>query len=104
MGIKCKFLAQNAGTITKGCLRLVIIPISTSGSRYRYGSGCTECQDPFRFSYGDTDFSYLMDNYLEDYFQWCADDPDFSSGYSLDSLGKHTFEYVNPIWMRELPD
>ena len=54
--------------------------------------------------YGDTDFSYLMDNYLEDYFQWCADDPDFSSGYSLDSLGKHTFEYVNPIWMRELPD
>lgn len=54
--------------------------------------------------YGDADFSYLMENFLEDYFQWCADDPDFSSGYSLDSLGKHTFEYVNPIWTRELPD
>ena len=28
-----------------------LIPPSTSGSRYRYGSGCTECQNPFRFSY-----------------------------------------------------
>ena len=41
METKCKFSAQNAGTMTKDCLRPAIVPISTSGSQHRYGFGYT---------------------------------------------------------------
>lgn len=52
--------------------------------------------------FGDTDFSYLMDNFLTDYFEWCEFAPDFSSGYSTDSLGNFAFQYKNPIYNREI--
>ena len=54
--------------------------------------------------YGDTEFSHLMDNFLTHYFEWCAEDSDFSSDYSPDSLGEYTFKYVNPIYMRNIKD
>ncbi len=46
--------------------------------------------------YGDTDFSYLIDNFLTDYFEWCNDD----TRYCIDNLGDYTFEYANPIYNR----
>ena len=52
--------------------------------------------------YGDTEFSYLMDHFLTHYFEWCAEDSDFSSEYSADSLGDFTFKYVNPIYIRNI--
>ena len=50
--------------------------------------------------YGDNEFSFLMDNFLIHYFEWCAEGSDFSSEYSADSLGDFTFKYVNPLYMR----
>ena len=54
--------------------------------------------------YGDTEFSYLLDNFLIHYFEWCAANADYSSHYSVDSLGDFTFKYVNPIYMRNVED
>ena len=52
--------------------------------------------------FGDADFSYLMENFLMDYFEWCEVATDFSSGYSAEFLGEFTFKYANPIYNREL--
>ena len=52
--------------------------------------------------FGDTEFSYLLENFLVDYFQWCENSTDFSSNYSVESLGDIPFQYINPIWKREL--
>ena len=52
--------------------------------------------------FGDADFSYIMENFLTDYFEWCKVASDFSSGYSAESLGDAAFQYVNPIWERKL--
>ena len=52
--------------------------------------------------FGNTDFSYLMDNFLMDYFEWCEDATEFSSSYSADELGVYIFQYANPIYNREL--
>lgn len=52
--------------------------------------------------FGDADFSYIMENFLTDYFEWCKAASDFSSGYSAESLGDAAFQYVNPIWERKL--
>jgi hypothetical protein len=54
--------------------------------------------------YGDAEFSYLMDHFLMHYFKWCGEDPDYSSNYSADSLGKFTYKYVNPLYMRNVKD
>ena len=51
--------------------------------------------------FGDADFSYIMENFLTDYFEWCEAASDFSSGYSAEYLGDATFQYVNPIWERK---
>lgn len=52
--------------------------------------------------FGDTDFSYLMENFLTDYFAWCTAAADFSSAYCLESLGDFAFQYENPIYNRKL--
>ena len=51
--------------------------------------------------FGDMDLSYLMENFLADYFAWCENNAAFSSGYATDALGDFTFQYVNPIWKRK---
>lgn len=48
--------------------------------------------------FGDTDFSYLTDKFLTDYFEWCETATDFSSEYSIKELGVYTFQYENPIY------
>lgn len=52
--------------------------------------------------FGNTDFSYLMENFLTDYFAWCTAAADFSSAYCLESLGDFAFQYENPIYNRKL--
>ena len=52
--------------------------------------------------FGNTEFSFLLENFLKDYFQWCEASTDFSSDYSIESLGDIPFQYVNPLWVREL--
>lgn len=52
--------------------------------------------------FGDADFNYLIENFLTDYFEWCEESSDFTSGYSAESLGCFTFQYENPIYNREL--
>ena len=54
--------------------------------------------------YSDGDFSYLLNYFLAHYFNWCAVDPNFSSNFSKDHLGYYSYQYVNPIWQRELTD
>ena len=50
--------------------------------------------------YGDTEELFLLENFLEDYFEWCEDSEEYSSDYSMDSLGDVTFQYVEEIWNR----
>lgn len=52
--------------------------------------------------FGDTEHSYLMENFLTDYFAWCEAASDFSSDFSAESLGEFVFRYENPIYNREL--
>ena len=47
--------------------------------------------------YGNTEHSYILENFLEDYFKWCEDSEDFSSDYSMESLGDVTFQYTKDI-------
>lgn len=41
---------------------------------------------------GETDFSYLKDMFLTNYFEWCKASSDFSSAYAIDALGDVTFQ------------
>lgn len=41
---------------------------------------------------GETDFSYLKDMFLTNYFEWCKASSDFSSAYAIDELGDVTFQ------------
>ena len=47
--------------------------------------------------YGDTEELSLLENFLEDYFKWCEDSEEFSSDYSMESLGDVTFQYTKDI-------
>jgi hypothetical protein len=51
--------------------------------------------------YGDTAESFLLDNFIKDYFQWCEDAENFSSDYSMEDMGDVTFQYVEDLWDRE---
>lgn len=42
--------------------------------------------------FGDSDFSYLKDMFLTNYFEWCKASSDFSSAYAIDALGDVTFQ------------
>lgn len=42
--------------------------------------------------FGDSDFSYLKDMFLANYFEWCKASSDFSSAYTIDALGDVTFQ------------
>lgn len=52
--------------------------------------------------FGNEEFSFLLENFLQDYFQWCEDSADFSSDYSIESLEDVPFQYINPLYLREL--
>ena len=41
---------------------------------------------------GNTVLSYLTENFLSPYFDWCEADDDFSSAFGMDSLGNYAFQ------------
>lgn len=43
---------------------------------------------------GGAPLSYLTDNFLTDYFEWCEVDADYSSKYSAEHLGDFKFQYA----------
>ena len=50
--------------------------------------------------YGNTAFPSRMESFLTDYFKWCENDTDFTSGFSSDELGDYTYKCVNSIYDR----
>lgn len=40
---------------------------------------------------GNTHFSYFMENFISDYFDWCKADREFNSNYDTEALGEYEF-------------
>lgn len=65
-----------------------------------------ENMDSFEFGYdyktntlyGTKEESQFREYFLNEYFQWCEESADFSSGYSLDHLGYYHYQKVDLLF------
>ncbi len=73
---------------------LVLSPDGIMNAKYTYNRTT-------KTLYGETELYFLLENFLEDYFQWCEESEDFSSDYSMESLGEFSFQYADPAQRNE---
>ena len=68
---------------------LVLSPDGLMDAKYTYNRTT-------KTLYGETELYFLLENFLEDYFQWCEESEDFSSNYSMKAMGEFAFQYADP--------